>query len=652
MRYRNLIVPLTLMSLCVTPASAQQSAAKPANRYTQQALAAFTHALPARDDQDFEFAARGFIATVPDGKLRNPDGHVVASVDSGALFKQPAPPTVNPSLWRNAQLLEKHGLFKVTDGIYQVRGFNISNMTIIVGKTGYIVVDPGYDAGTYAGMQLVYQHLGKKPVTGVIYTHSHSDHYSGVRSIISDEEVATRKVPVIAPEGFIKEILGEAVIAGPAMDRRSAYQFGAPLPLSATGNVNLGIGPQLQFFAAPASSTTERARLPIAPTREIGVAGDRFSVDGVRFEFQMAPNTEAPGELHFYLPDLKALCLAENANGSMHNALPARGALVRDTKNWASALTQAISLYGDRTDVLFTSHFWPRWGNATIVDYLGNHRDAYQYLHDQSIRMMNDGLTGPEIARAIKYPDALASKWYNREYYGTLSHNSRAVYQRYLGFYDGNPANLDPMTLTEGATHYVQAIGGAKRVLALANAAIAKDDYRWAVELLNKLVFAEPANAVARTTLADVYEQLGYRAESATWRNGYLTAATELRKGPMQPVRAAPFADLRDLPTDMFLDAIAVRLVPDRAKDRPMAFAITDPDTGRSALVQVRNSVMVHEAGAPKAGMPVLTLSAHQFYAAMTGAPPASLSANDGALVRQFAALFDGPLTNFPIVMP
>lgn len=661
-------VSTAVLALLAVPALSQEAApggapevgatvnaGKPASAVTRERLSAFAQTLPTSDREDYDLVQRGFIATVADGKLRNPDGQVVGDLDSDAFFSQASPDTVNPSLWRNAQLLQKHGLFKVAERIYQIRGFSISNMTVIVGDTGYIVVDPGYDAEAYTGMKLVYEHLGKKPVTGVIYTHSHTDHYSGVRAVISDEEVAARHVPVIAPEGFIKEILGEAVIAGPAMIRRAAFQFGFGLPVTATGNVNLGLGPQIKPVEAQPGQVpaTPRARLPIIPNHDIKQTGETLTIDGLRFEFQMAANTEAPAEMFFYLPELKALCLAEDANGTLHNALPARGALVRDTKSWSNALTEAISRYGGRTEVLFTSHFWPRWEQEKIVDYLGNQRDAYEYLHDQSVRLMNDGLTGPEIARTLQYPDSLAAKWYNHEYYGTLSHNSRAVYQRYMGYYDGNPANLDPMTLTEGANHYIDALGGDAHVLALAKAAIDKGDNRWAVELLNKLVFADPNNRNAQLVLADLYEQLAYQAESATWRNGYLEAAVELRRGPLEPKRASPFAGLQGLPTDLLLDTIAVRLVPERAKGVKLAFTIVDPATGKRQIVQVRNSVLIHEeADAPLGGASILKLSAAQFFAELTGDGHSILGSDDYALVRRFAGLFDGPLGNFPIVTP
>lgn len=649
-----LLAAATMTGSAAMAASDASGQAQPPSPSTRARLDAVEKTLPYADKEDWQLVKRGFIATVPEEKLRDADGNVVFDLATETFFGQKAPPTVNPSLWRNAQLLSRHGLFKVAERIYQVRGFAISNMTIIVGQTGYIVVDPATEPEALAGMKLVYDKLGRKPVTGIIYTHSHSDHYAGVRGVISDEEAASRKIPVIAPEGFIKEILGETIIAGPAMTRRAAYQFGFQLPVSETGNVTLGIGPQLKAVAPQTRGATPPRGLPIAPTHEITGTGEALSIDGVRFEFQLTPNTEAPAEMHFYLPDFKALCLAENANGTLHNALPARGALVRDTKGWADALTQAISLYGDRTDVLFTSHFWPHWGQAEIADYVSNQRDAYKYLHDQSVRLMNDGLTGPEIADTIHYPNALASKWYNHEYYGTLSHNSRAVYQRYMGFYDGNPVNLAPLPPEQAGQRYVDAIGGADRVLTLAKNASDKGDYRWAAELLNRLIFADGANAPAKRLLADVYEQLGYQAESSTWRNGYLTAAAELRNGSGEPRRVPALAGLVGLPTDLLLDALAVRLVPDRAENVTVAFTVTDPETGKNQRVRVHNSVLVHEpADTPLAGAPVLRLSSAQFYEALGNpASGAQLTAADRSLLTRFAGLFDGPLTQFPIVTP
>ncbi len=649
-----LLLASTVQAQAQAPVAPPKSVPKPASAQTRQWLLDLAGTLPAEENGDRERVSRGFIASVPGNVLRDANGAVVADLDTDGFFARPAPPSVNPSLWRNAGLLARHGLFRVSDNIYQVRGFAISNMTVIVGRTGYIVVDPGFDDAARNGLDLIYARLGRRPVTGIVYTHSHSDHYGGVRGVLSDEEAARRKVPIVAPAGFIREVMSESIIAGPAMGRRASYQFGFRLPRDETGDVSLGIGPAIRAVAPPAGQAASvRSRLPIAPTHEVTRTGETLTIDGVRFEFQIAPNTEAPAELHFYLPDLRALCLAENANGTLHNALPARGALVRDVKAWADVLTEAIDRYGAKTDVLFTSHFWPHWGQAEIVDYLSSHRDAYKYLHDQSVRLMNDGLTGAEIADRLRYPDALAARWFNREYYGTLSHNSRAVYQRYMGFYDGNPAHLDPLPPEDAARRYVTALGGADRVLALADDAVNKGDNRWAVELLDRLVFAEPANSVAKAKLADLYEQLGYRAESTTWRNGYLTAALELRDGSGTPTRAPAFAGLANLPTDLLLDAAAVRLVPDRAKGVVLRFAIVDPATQDVERVEVHNGVLIHaRVASADRKLPVVRLNAADLHATLSGRAPADLPADVQALLHRFAGLFDGPLQNFPIVTP
>lgn len=650
---RSLLATLALSASMPVMASSFEGQGAPASTFTQDKLKKIAETLPVQDREDFELIQRGFIATAADGKLRDSKGEVVGELTGDEFFARNAPESVNPSLWRNSALLHKHGLFKVKDRIYQLRGFSISNITIIEGDTGYIVVDPGAEAAAVTGMKLVREHLGDKPVVGVIYTHSHSDHYAGVRGVLSDDEAQARKVPIIAPKDFMHEILGETIIAGPAMVRRAGYQFGRDLDVSDTGAVTLGIGPVTTPIANPNTNIPQRGRLPIAPSHEITHTGETLVIDGVKIEFQLTPHTEAPSEMHFYLPELKALCLAENANGTLHNALPARGALVRDVKGWADQLTQALTLYGDKSDVLFTSHFWPRWGQESIQDYLGTHRDAYKYLHDQSVRLMNDGLTGPEIADALRYPDALSSKWYNREYYGTLSHNSRAVCQRYMGFYDGNPINLNPLTPEDAAKRYVSALGGDRQVLKTAKAAIAKGDYRWAADLLNRLIFADGKNQQARETLAQTYEQLAYQAESSTWRNGYLVAAKELRQADAAKTRAPAFAGLLDLPLSMFLDGAAVRLNPERAVGQNLKFVITDAQSGEHQLVELRNSVLIHQpVSSPPTGVPIFRLTSRQLFATLSNGAASGLGAEQDAYLAKFASLFDGPIANFNIVTP
>jgi alkyl sulfatase BDS1-like metallo-beta-lactamase superfamily hydrolase len=406
--------------------------------------------LPWADTSETALSQRGFVATLAEPKIRDANGKVVLDLAAWDFATGPAPATANPSLWRHAGLLRQHGLFKVADKIWQVRGFDISVMSIIETDTGYLIVDPLTNVETArAAMGLVRQHVGDKPVKAVLYTHSHADHFGGVKGVVDPADVASGKVMIIAPDGFMEHAVSENLIAGPAMSRRATYQFGTSLPHGPDGHLGAGIG-----MAIPSGTLSL-----IAPTHIIKATGETMVVDGLRIEFQYTPGTEAPSEMNFYLPDLKALCLAENANVSMHNILPPRGALVRDAKGWADYLTQALSLYGDRADVMFVSHGWPRWGRQEINRYVGLHRDAYKYLHDQSVRLMNQGLTGPEIAEQIALPEVLSQQWFNRGYYGTMRHNSRAVYQRYLGWYDGNPANLNAHPPEEAGRLYVSLWG-------------------------------------------------------------------------------------------------------------------------------------------------------------------------------------------------
>ncbi|MEN9931760.1 MAG: hypothetical protein RIS17_333, partial [Pseudomonadota bacterium] len=470
-----------LIALLLASAAAQaQPTASPAVQVDNAALSA---TLNWADEQDFEFASRGYMGSIPDGKLRGPKGEVLRDLNDEAQFTGPAPATVNPSLWRNATLLARHGLFQVADGIWQVRGFDLANMTVIRGATGWIIVDPltGAEAAK-AAMALVTEKLGKRPVVAVIHTHSHVDHFGGVLGVVDQADVAAGKVAIIAPDGFFEHAVAENVIAGPAMLRRAIYMFGQALPRGATGHVSSGLGP----MGTPGNYGL------IPPTDTIKATGEKRTVDGVEIVFQVTPNTEAPAEMNFYLPAWKALCLAENANGAMHNLLTPRGALVRDAKGWADYLIEARRRWGGETNVLFTSHFWPRWGQATISDYLLRHAQAYAFVHNESVRLMNQGLNAVEIGEAIKLPEPLARAWFNRPNYGSLKFNARAVYQRYLGAFDGDPANLDPLPRADLASRMVRQMGGPKKVLAAGKAAAAKGDDRWAATLLSTLVRAAP----------------------------------------------------------------------------------------------------------------------------------------------------------------
>lgn len=593
------------------------------------------------DRQDFDFADRGFVATRTDPKIVAADGRVVWDLSADDYLKGPAPASVNPSLWRQAQLLSRHGLFKVTEGVWQVRGFDLANATFIAGKTGWIVIDPLTSAETArAALDLANQKLGARPVAALIYTHSHVDHFGGARGMVDPADVEAGCVQVIAPQGFLEHAVSENIIAGPAMARRALYQFGGLLPRGPKGPVSSGIG----------QGVSAGTQTLVAPTVDIVLTGQELVVDGVRLQFQLTPGTEAPAEMNVYLPDLKALSLAENANATMHNLLTPRGALVRDAKVWADYLTESLRLYGDQTDVLFTSHAWPRFGREVIADYVARHRDAYKYLHDQSVRLMNDGLTGPEIANRIRLPEALDREWYNRGYYGTLSFNSRAVYQRYMGWYDANPANLAPLDPADESARYVAAMGGADQVLARAREALAAGDDRWAVALANRLVLADAANTAAREFLAGIYDRLGAEAESAIWRNMYLTGAQELRAGVRPGRAAAASADmLRATPTPMLLDLMAVRLDPEKSQGQAASVDLVFPDRNERFRVAVRNDVLTWEADPKGPAEATVTAPRAQFLAVAFAGARLQLP-GDAAALQRLLGFLTPPRPDFPIV--
>lgn len=628
------------------------SAPKPATSHTIEANEAVARSLPMEDQRDLDFAARGFIATMEDPVVKGEDGRVIWDFGAYDFLKQPAPPTVNPSLWRAAGILAQHGLFKVADHIYQVRGFDISVMTFIEGKSGWIVIDPLVStemaAAAYA---LVSKHLGTKPVHAVIYTHSHVDHYGGVRGVVDQADVESGKVQIIAPEGFLEHAVSENVIAGTAMGRRATFMFGILLPKGPEGQLSTGIG--------PAVSTGTVTLIP--PTHSITHTGETLQIDGVTLEFQLTPGTEAPAEMNIFLPEWRALCLAENANSSMHNVLTLRGALVRDAKAWADYLGESIRLFADRTDVMFTSHFWPRWGHDEIVDYLTKHRDAYRYLHNETVRLMNEGYTGEEIAERIALPPVLAREWYNHGYYGTMSHNSKAVYQRYMGWYDGNPSSLNPLPPEEAARHYVDAFGGADAVIEKARVSYAAGDYRWVAEILKHVVFAEPDNETARELLADAYEQMGYQAESAPWRNIYLSGAMELRTGSHGRLPQAVGVDtVRSMASPLVFDLMAVRVDPARAEGLDVTVNLVFPDREEAYALTLANSVLNHEAGKQDGAAATLTSNRAAFLMVMAGmakmpdlvaAGAITIEGDPQAVATLFGAM-KNPKGDFPIVTP
>eukprot|EP01036_Dinobryon_divergens_P029490 gene29490-38593_t len=492
---------------------------KPATAYTAARNTAVT--LP-NDDGDFERASRGFIASIPTGRIDSVEGRMVVDVNRYNFIRENkrSPDTVNPSLWRHARLNAHHGLFEVADGVWQVRGYDISNITFIKGTLGWVVIDPlTTEATARASYELITSHLGQRPVTAVIYTHSHVDHFGGVLGVTTQAEVDAGRCRVIAPVGFLQETVGENVIAGPAMSRRAAYQFGPMLSPGPTGHVDCGLGNSIPL-GAPGL---------IAPTEDITATGEELLVDGVRVVFQLTPETEAPAEMNFFFPDSGWLCMAENCSHTMHNLVPIRGALVRNSLKWSKYIHEAMELFGAEAKILFTSHNWPRWGGEDLMGFLTLQRDLYRWMHDQTMRLANKGYTATEIAATLTLPEEFLANDHTRGYYGDLVHNSKAVYQRYLSWYDANPANLNKYQPSEAGARYVALAGGADALLEKARAAYEEGDYRWVVELVNHLVFADPTNVAGRHLQADALEQLGYQAESATFRNAYLMGAQELR---------------------------------------------------------------------------------------------------------------------------
>jgi len=559
---------------------------KPASASVARRNAAVLDQLPFHDKQDFGDARRGFLGTIEDAHIVGEAGRAVWTMRTYEFQRdEAAPESVNPSLWRQARLNTIHGLFEVVPGIYQVRGFDIANMTLVEGRTGVIVVDTLTSVDTArAALALYRQHRGDRPVTGVIFTHTHVDHWGGAAGVVDAKDVATGKIPLIAPDQFTEHTVSENVIAGNAMLRRALYQFGALLPRGPLQQVDCGLG-----------KTISGGRVSLVlPNDTITRTGEARTIDGVEFVFQMAPDTEAPAEMHFYLPAFKALNLAENATHNFHNLLPFRGAEVRSSLDWSKYIQESIDMWGDEAEVLSGQHHWPVWGRDRVVGHLEAQRDLYRYAHDQTVRLMNHGLKPAEIAEQIGTPKSLDGAWATRGYYGHIRHNSKAIYQHYLGWYDANPANLDPLPPVETGRKMVEYMGGADAILARARADFAKGEFRFVAQVLSQLVFAEPDNAEARTLLADTFEQLGYLCESATWRNAYLFGALELRHGmPSVPSRSAigPHV-LSALPTDQLIDYLAVRLNGPKAEGFRTTQNWRFTDTGEEFCLIVSNSAL------------------------------------------------------------
>ena len=609
-----------------------------------------SRSLPFTDTRDLDDASRGFIARLDPCVIRADDGRVVWDNDSYAFLEGRAPVTANPSLWRQSRLVAMQGLFEVTEGIYQVRGFDLSNVTFVEGETGVIVIDPLISTETAAAALALYrEHRGDRPVTAVIYTHSHADHFGGVKGVTTQEDVDAGRVVVLAPAGFVEHAVAENVFAGTAMGRRAGYMYGAALTRGPRGQLGAGLG----------QTTSTGSVTLIRPTLDITTTGQEETVDGVRMVFQMAPGSEAPAEMHFYFPDLRALCLAENATHTLHNVLTLRGALVRDPHAWAGYLTEAIDLFGADAKVAFASHHWPTWGTDRIVDFISLQRDLYAYLHDQTVRMMNRGLVGAEIAERMQLPPALEAAWHTHGYYGSVSHNVKAIYQRYMGWYDGNPAHLWQHPPAEAATRYVEFMGGADAVVTKARASYDAGDLRWVAEVLSHVVFAEPTHAAARALLADTFEQLGYGAENGTWRNVYLSGATELRDGSFgTPVKSSSADIVAALSPEMLFDALAIRVDGPRAWDERLTIDVRFTDTGAVFRLRLANGVLTHSAaeGSDVADA-TIRLPSTALAALASGAADAATLASagieltgDAAVLGRLFALLEEPDPDFEIV--
>lgn len=563
--------------------------ADPASQMTIDANKAVLEKLPFQDRRDFENAARGLLRKPDTLTIMGADGRPVWDLESYKAFitqDAPAPASVNPSLWRNAQLLMNYGLFEVADGIYQVRGYDLANITFIRGDTGWIVFDTGSTAETAkAALDLVTEEFGARPVVAVVYSHPHLDHYGGVKGLISEEDARSGKVRVIAPEGFMENAVSENVTTGNAMSRRSVLMYGAILPRGPEGSVGAGLG-----ITNPRGTVTL-----IEPNEYISKTGTKLNVDGVDMEFQMTPGTEAHAEMNTYFPAQRAMWMAENTTATMHNILTPRGAQVRDALAWSKYIEQTIELYGDKTDVKFQSHHHPEWGHDEVMDYFKKQRDLYKFMHDRSVHLINQGYTGDEIAEMIKLPPSLEDLWSGRGYYGTLKFNARAIYQRYMGWYSGNPSDLDVLPTADAARKYVEYMGGEAAVLEKAKADFDKGEYRWLGMVLRQVVFADPDNADAKELLAKAYEQMGYQTESGPWRSMYLQGAWELRNGTPKITAASASPDVvRAMSVDMLFDFLAVRLDSDKAEGKTITVNFDFTDLDEHYTLALENSVLNH----------------------------------------------------------
>jgi alkyl sulfatase BDS1-like metallo-beta-lactamase superfamily hydrolase len=613
--------------------------------------------LPPEDGRDAEYAVRGFVAGPEGLVITGEDGRAVWDMDAYGFLRDggDAPDTVHPSLWRHARIDTRPGLFEVTEGLYQVRGYDVSNMTLVEGERGVVVVDPLISREcAAAALELYRSQRGERDVTAVVYSHSHADHFGGVKGVVDAAAVRSGEVHVYAPERFLEHAVSENVLAGPAMVRRGAYMFGNFLERGPRGQVGAGIG----------YGTSEGTPTLIPPTVEIHRTGQSEELDGVRFDFQLVPETEAPAELNFHLPERRALYVAEIATHTLHNLLTLRGAEVRDALGWSKYLNEAIELFADGSDVVFHGHHWPTWGREELTDLLRRHRDLYRYLHDQTVRLMNDGLTPAEIAAEIELPPALAEIWSCRGYYGTVSHNVRAVYQRYLGYFDGVPAHLDPLPPGEAARRYVELAGGPESAVAAARAALERGDDRWAAELAHHVVFADPDNREAAELEAEALQRQGFAAESAIWRNYLLAGAKELREGVQESrsTEAAGADVARSLPVEMVFDAMGVRLNGTRAGEVRLVVNWDFTDLGERWTMTVENGALsTVEGRLAEDAAATIELTRDALHALILGGPEAAGEefaagrikvSGDVEKLGELLGLFDRPDPSFEIVRP
>ncbi|MBO2446024.1 MBL fold metallo-hydrolase [Actinomadura barringtoniae] len=597
---------------------------------------------PLEDRTDFENADKGFIGSTSEPVIKSASGGTVWDFEAYAFLDAECPDTANPSLWRQSQLTAKHGLYQVAEGIYQVRGFDLSNISFIEGDTGVIVVDPLLSNECAAAALALYQeHRGDRPVTAVIYSHSHADHFGGVRGVVPEGA----DIPIIAPSGFLEHAVAENVYAGTAMNRRAIFMYGAELPKSPAGHIGAGLG-----------QTTSTGTISlIEPTLLVTETGQEEVVDGVRIVFQLTPGTEAPAEMNFSFPERRALCMAENATHNLHNVLTLRGALVRDPRIWAHYLTEAIEMFAADADVLFASHHWPTWGTRELTTFLSEQRDLYAYLHDQTLRMLNQGYTGAEIAEMIELPPALDQAWHARGYYGSVSHNVKAIYQRYMGWYDGNPAHLWELPPEESAKKHVEFMGGAEAILPKAKAAYEAGELRWAAQVLNYVIFADAGNTDARDLLADVYDKLGQGSENGTWRNFFLQGAMELRGDKQDNVLDTASPDVaRALSVEQIFDSLAIRINGPRAWDSRLTIDWNFTDLKEEIRLSLANGVLTqsHAHDGTPADL-TMTLTKPQLLAMVATQNMDGVQADgDRQAVTTLIGLLDDVDPNFNIVTP